>query len=101
MRALQPRNRPATPLRFRECVIIDRRRLDEAGANMLPVGKFDRVVEPADVHSWQLGFESGEGYGIACQNIQADRHSPRIARKPPRPDWKHPVGSGNALDVLV
>ena len=102
MRALQSCNRPAPPLGFCKCVIIDRGSLDVAGTDMVPATEIDRIFEPTDVHSWKLGFELGECHSIVCQDIQADeRHSPRIAGKPSRPDWKHPVGSGKALYQLV
>jgi hypothetical protein len=69
---------------------------------MVPIGEFDRVVEPADVHPWKPAFEPGERHRVARQNIQTDkRHTPHIARKPSRPDRKHAVGFGEALDEVV
>lgn len=102
MRAAQIRNWPATPLRCDRCVIIDRRSLDEAGRDMVPAGEFDGLVEPADRHPWQSTFEPGECRRVARQDIQTDtRHTLRIARKPSRPDRKHAVRSGEALDEVV
>ena len=102
MCALQVRHWPATSLRLYVCVIIDRRGLDETSRDMVPTGEFDRVVEPADVHPWKPAFEPGECRRIPRQNIQTDkRQTPHIARKPFRPDRKHAVGLGEALDEVV
>ena len=69
---------------------------------MLPIGKFDRVVEPADVHPRKSAFEPGQCHRVARQNIQTDkRHPPHIARKPSGPDRKHAVGFDKALDEVV
>jgi hypothetical protein len=102
MRALQPRNWPATALRFCGCVAIDFRSLDEAGRDMVPVGEFDRVVEPGDMQSWKFTFELGERDRIAGQDIQADeRRASRIARKPFRPNRKSSVRPGKAPDEIA
>src|SRR5882762_6680898 len=101
MCALQVRDRPATTLRFRGCVIIDRRSLDETGRDMVPAVEFYRVVEPSDMHSWKSAFEPGECRGVARQNIQTDkRHTLRVTRKPFGPDRKRSVGFDEALDEV-
>ena len=101
MRAFQPGNRPATSLRFCSCVIIDRRRLDEAGRDMAPVGEFQCVVEPTDMHPWTISFEPCERHRVARRDIYADRgHAMRITGKPSRPGWKHAIGFDDALDEI-
>jgi len=52
VRAFQSYDRPSSPTRFQGCVIINGRALNEAGRNMVPARKFDRIVEPIDRQSW-------------------------------------------------
>jgi len=69
---------------------------------MLPIGEFDRFVEPADVHPRKSTFEPGKCRRVPRQSIQSNkRHAPHIARKPSRPDRKHAVRFREALDEVA
>ena len=81
MRSMKPLKGPSAAQSLRRSMIVDRRGLHVTRWNMLPAGKIDRIIKPADVHLRKVSLELRERDRIARQDVDADERSARAGRR--------------------